>query len=282
MFPWGQRSRTSLRRSTASALRGASPSSSCETQGALNVADRVPGAVTVFVPAPLPELEQRLRERATESSGRDRGAAAGRPRAAAALQIVSTTSSRTTTSNGPRTSSRRSSARAGSCSYHELVIHPRIDELLEKVDSGYAIVIVAAKRARQINNYRRQLSGTSTTIRRRSSSPARRSCLTMALEEVAQGKLRYDYSKPADPEAPLASTQVTSGNHLRRDAGMAHAPRRQPAGIAAYKACELCRAAGQGWSRRRAAADTGGPEHRQPARPFARCASAARRRLPAI
>jgi DNA-directed RNA polymerase subunit omega len=37
------------------------------------------------------------------------------------------------------------------------VIHPRIDELLENVDSRYALVIVAAKRARQINDYHHQL-----------------------------------------------------------------------------------------------------------------------------
>ena len=37
------------------------------------------------------------------------------------------------------------------------MIHPRIDELLENVDSRYALVIVAAKRARQINNYHHQL-----------------------------------------------------------------------------------------------------------------------------
>ena len=32
---------------------------------------------------------------------------------------------------------------------------PRIDALLEKVDSKYALVTIAAKRARQINNYYR-------------------------------------------------------------------------------------------------------------------------------
>ena len=40
-----------------------------EIEGALNVRDSVPGAVTVFVDAPLDELERRLRERATESTG---------------------------------------------------------------------------------------------------------------------------------------------------------------------------------------------------------------------
>jgi guanylate kinase len=40
-----------------------------ETEGALAVAERVPGAITIFVTAPLVELERRLRERATESAG---------------------------------------------------------------------------------------------------------------------------------------------------------------------------------------------------------------------
>ena len=40
-----------------------------ETEGALNVKEQVPGAVTVFISAPVDELERRLRERATESTG---------------------------------------------------------------------------------------------------------------------------------------------------------------------------------------------------------------------
>lgn len=40
-----------------------------ETEGALNVAEALPSAVTIFVTAPLKELERRLRERATESAG---------------------------------------------------------------------------------------------------------------------------------------------------------------------------------------------------------------------
>ncbi|HZO34197.1 MAG TPA: guanylate kinase [Gaiellaceae bacterium] len=52
-------------------LRGAgkAPLLELETDGALRVAERVPGAVTIFVTAPVEELERRLRERATESSG---------------------------------------------------------------------------------------------------------------------------------------------------------------------------------------------------------------------
>jgi len=40
-----------------------------ETEGALNVKDDVPGAITIFITAPIPELERRLRERASESEG---------------------------------------------------------------------------------------------------------------------------------------------------------------------------------------------------------------------
>jgi guanylate kinase len=40
-----------------------------ETEGALKVAEELPGVITIFVTAPRAELERRLRERATESAG---------------------------------------------------------------------------------------------------------------------------------------------------------------------------------------------------------------------
>jgi guanylate kinase len=40
-----------------------------ETEGALNVKEDVPRSVTIFITAPIPELERRLRERASESEG---------------------------------------------------------------------------------------------------------------------------------------------------------------------------------------------------------------------
>ncbi len=49
--------------------RGRVPVLELETEGALNVREDVPGAVTVFITAPIPELERRLRERASESEG---------------------------------------------------------------------------------------------------------------------------------------------------------------------------------------------------------------------
>ena len=73
------------------------------------------------------------------------------------------------------------------------MIHPRIDELLEPVDSRYALVIVAAKRARQINNYHHQLGeGTFDEFPPLVESRSK-NYLTMSLEEIAEGKIKYTY-----------------------------------------------------------------------------------------
>ena len=73
------------------------------------------------------------------------------------------------------------------------MIHPRIDELMAKVDSRYALVIVAAKRARQINNYHHQLGeGTFDEFAPPLIESRSKNYLTMALEEIAQGKLHWE------------------------------------------------------------------------------------------
>jgi DNA-directed RNA polymerase subunit omega len=73
------------------------------------------------------------------------------------------------------------------------MIHPRLDDLLEKVESRYALVIVAAKRARQINNYHHQLGegmgfeeAPPPLIESRS-----KNYLTLSMEEIASGKITY-------------------------------------------------------------------------------------------
>jgi len=82
------------------------------------------------------------------------------------------------------------------------MIEPRIDELLShtqtdgEATSRYALVIVAAKRARQINNYHHQLGegigledAPPPLVESRS-----KNYLTMAMEEIARGKLSFSYS----------------------------------------------------------------------------------------
>jgi DNA-directed RNA polymerase subunit omega len=76
------------------------------------------------------------------------------------------------------------------------MIHPRIDELMEQVDSRYALVIVAAKRARQINNYHHQLGeGTFDEFPPPLVESRSKNYLTMALEEISEGKIVYDYKR---------------------------------------------------------------------------------------
>jgi guanylate kinase len=68
-FPWGQRSGTLRSELRRIADAGTVPLLELELNGAAAVKESEPGAVTIFIDAPLDELERRLRERATESSG---------------------------------------------------------------------------------------------------------------------------------------------------------------------------------------------------------------------
>lgn len=69
VFPWGQRSGTLVSEIDRISGQGKVCVLELETEGALSVVDRIPGAVTIFVTAPIEELERRLLDRATESSG---------------------------------------------------------------------------------------------------------------------------------------------------------------------------------------------------------------------
>ena len=71
------------------------------------------------------------------------------------------------------------------------MMYPRIDDLLENVNnSRYALVIAAAKRARQINNYHHQLGeGTFDDFPPPLVESRSKNYLTMALEEIVRAAL---------------------------------------------------------------------------------------------
>jgi DNA-directed RNA polymerase subunit omega len=76
------------------------------------------------------------------------------------------------------------------------MIGPRIDLLLENVGERYALVIVAAKRARQINNYHHQLGeGTFDDFAPPLVESRSKNYLTMALEEISEGKIEHEYTR---------------------------------------------------------------------------------------
>ncbi len=69
------------------------------------------------------------------------------------------------------------------------MISPRIDRLLDNVDSNYASVVVSAKRARQINSYYHNLGeGTFDEFPPPMIETGSKNYLTIALEEVAARK----------------------------------------------------------------------------------------------
>jgi guanylate kinase len=69
-LPWGARSGTLRSEIDRIQANGRVPLLDLETDGALRVQEAISGSTTIFVDAPtFAELERRLRERATESSG---------------------------------------------------------------------------------------------------------------------------------------------------------------------------------------------------------------------
>ena len=70
---------------------------------------------------------------------------------------------------------------------------PRIDELLPQAgNSRYALAIIAAKRARQINNYSNSLGeGMFDEFPPPLVNSRSKNLLTIALEEVAEGKIHF-------------------------------------------------------------------------------------------
>src|SRR5215203_4569696 len=88
---------------------------------------------------------------------------------------------------------RGSSASSSPYDAHPM-IKPRVDKLLDRTDSHYAAVIVAAKRARQINAYYRSLSeGAYGEYTPPMIEVPSGNYLTIALEETSAGKLKYEY-----------------------------------------------------------------------------------------
>lgn len=74
------------------------------------------------------------------------------------------------------------------------MVKPRVDKLMERTDSHYAAVIVAAKRARQLNSYYRALGeGSYEEHTPPMVEVGSDHYLTIALEELAADKIKYEY-----------------------------------------------------------------------------------------
>jgi DNA-directed RNA polymerase subunit omega len=75
----------------------------------------------------------------------------------------------------------------------EGIINPPIDELLDVVDSKYGLVIMASKRARQINAYYAQLGeGLLEYVGPMVEARVQEKPLSIALREISEGMLRAE------------------------------------------------------------------------------------------
>ena len=93
---------------------------------------------------------------------------------------------------------------------HDTMMNPKIEDLLERVDSKFTLVTLASTRARQINDYYGQLGdGHGKAVPPQVTSRARKP-LSIAFEEIAADKITPEY---LDPEgAPLdADTDTDEG-----------------------------------------------------------------------
>jgi DNA-directed RNA polymerase subunit omega len=95
------------------------------------------------------------------------------------------------------------------------MMEPPVEELLARVDSKFTLVSLAAMRGRQINSYFNQLGdGLGTVVPPQVTSVSRKP-LSIAMEEVAAGKITYHRIEPIageDPEGEGAESTEAEGD----------------------------------------------------------------------
>ena len=90
------------------------------------------------------------------------------------------------------------------------LMEPRIEQLMEKVDSKFTLVTLSAKRARQINDYYNQLGeGLGRIVPPQVTSVSRKP-LSIALEEISAGKITYVPIVPGEDEAAADESEVVA------------------------------------------------------------------------
>ena len=78
------------------------------------------------------------------------------------------------------------------------MMDPPIENLLDKVDSKFTLVTLAARRGRQINSYFNQLGEGLGTLVPPQVTSASRKPLSIALEEIASDKIKLAQAEPVE------------------------------------------------------------------------------------
>ena len=97
------------------------------------------------------------------------------------------------------------------------MMHPPVEDLLDKVDSKFTLVALAARRGRQINSYYNGLGseGIGTIVPPQVASTSRKS-LSIALEEIAAGKIQY--VEPSEVEEAEAAADADAAETTEPEA----------------------------------------------------------------
>lgn len=108
------------------------------------------------------------------------------------------------------------------------MIDPPVEDLLDKVDSKFTLVSLAAKRGRQINSYFNQLGeGLGAIVPPQVTSIARKP-LSIALEEIAASKVRagvlVDESAPGNEEGLVVVEDLASEDVAVEDVPVGDTP----------------------------------------------------------
>ncbi len=80
------------------------------------------------------------------------------------------------------------------------MVNPKIESLLEHSENKFTLVIESAKRARQITNFQKRLGEGIGGVAPMRLEDISKKPLTVALEEIADGRIEYDRPEPGDDE----------------------------------------------------------------------------------
>jgi DNA-directed RNA polymerase subunit omega len=78
------------------------------------------------------------------------------------------------------------------------MVTPRIETLLDHSENKFTLVVEAAKRARQITNFQKRLGEGLGGVAPMRLEDISKKPLTIALEEISEGKIEYDRPSAED------------------------------------------------------------------------------------
>src|SRR5215831_7703130 len=93
---------------------------------------------------------------------------------------------------------------------NDTMMNPPIEELLDRVDSKFALVTLASRRARQINSYFNHLGDSLGSMVPPQVTSVARKPLSIGFEEIAADKIAY--ARPEVEEDEVIELEVIEGD----------------------------------------------------------------------